>query len=100
MHSWTSRRPIVSLVALSSVFLLPCALFSQGDLTPPGAPTPTQKSLQEIWDKIGGLETKNAQLQALTTQLQTQVSLLAASTVNFAWIITTIDSPGNVGQYT
>lgn len=37
--------------------------FSQGDLTPPGAPAPTQKSLQEIWDKIDFLEAENESLK-------------------------------------
>ena len=38
--------------------------FAQGPLTPPGSPAPTMKSLQEIWDKIGILETENAALKS------------------------------------
>ena len=36
---------------------------AQGDLIPPGPPAPTMKSLQEIWDKVGGLETQVSGLQ-------------------------------------
>ena len=38
-----------------------------------GAPAPTMKSLQEIWDKIGDLET---QVTALETQNQSLTNLL------------------------
>ena len=56
--------------------LLPAALcaasaaFAQGPLTPPGAPAPTMKSLQEIWDRIGIVEAQNAMLQSTVSAQQ------------------------------
>lgn len=50
------------------------------------------KSLQEIWDKIGVLETQAAQLATQNSQLRKQLTLLAASTVNFAWNLSTVVS--------
>ena len=37
------------------------------------------KSLQEIWEKIGGLETQATQLATQNAQLQKQLTLLAAA---------------------
>lgn len=51
--------------------LLASTAFSQGSLTPPaGVPGPTQKSLQEIWDKIDALETQTRSLQDQVGTLQ------------------------------
>ncbi len=36
------------LIALFSFFLLPCSLFAQGALAPPGTPVPTMKSLDQL----------------------------------------------------
>ena len=44
----------LTLLTLVSAFSLqPLALLAQGSLTPPGAPAPTMKSLDEIYAKIG-----------------------------------------------
>lgn len=59
------------------------------------APAPSIKSLQEIWDKFAGLEMQATQLAAQNTQLQKQLALLAASTVNFAWNLSTVVSGAN-----
>ena len=48
----TSSRHRAVLVSLSSLFLLPCSLFPQGSLTPPGAPTPTMKTLDQVEPRI------------------------------------------------
>lgn len=74
--------------------------FSQGSLLPPGAPAQTQKSLQEIWDKIGVVEAQNAQLQAqnllLKSQLTTATLLDAVSPAGLAlpWNLRSVDSVG------
>ena len=48
-------------------FTLSVAALAQGTLTPPsGTPMPTQKSLQEIWDKLEALETEIARNQEAT----------------------------------
>ena len=53
MNAPASRhRGRAALVVLSSLFLLPCSLFPQGNLTPPGAPTPTMKTLTEVEPRI------------------------------------------------
>ena len=87
-------------ILVSAFSLQPSALHAQGALTPPGAPAPTMKSLQEIWDKIDMLETQNLDLRTRTTQLQSQLTLLASTTANLAWVISTVDSAGDVGQFT
>ena len=44
-----SRLPRrVFVLAVSSLFLPPCSLFPQGLLTPPGAPAPTMKTLDQV----------------------------------------------------
>ena len=43
-----SSQPRVLLIVLSSFFVLPCSLFPQGSLTPPGAPAPTMKTLDQV----------------------------------------------------
>ncbi len=93
---------------LAAVLLVPATYcHGQGALTPPGAPAPTQKSLQEIWDKIGTLETRIGTLEAQNTAMQTQnqnlTNLLLSigqSTGAIPWEITTVDSTGTVGQHT
>jgi len=49
-----------------------CGLaLGQGSMTPPGGPSPTMKSLQEIWDKSVALEARNqTQQQQIATLLQ------------------------------
>ncbi len=85
--------------------LFPAALCpAQGPLTPPGAPAPTQKSLQEIWNKIGVLETQLSQAQSDLTRLKADnrllTGLLATSAIPFAWNITTVDGLGtDVGEH-
>jgi hypothetical protein len=92
-------KSLLSTIGLATT-LASTGAFAQGSLTPPGAPAPVMKSLQEIWDKLGALETQNSQLQTLTSKLEKQLTLLSASTVNFPWNISTVDQAGNVGQYT
>jgi sulfatase modifying factor 1 len=62
------------LLALALVVCGQSALRAQGALTPPGAPAPTQKSLQELWDKLQATEnrvqTLSQTVDALTYQLQ------------------------------
>ncbi len=68
--------------ALASA-LLATAAFGQGTLIPPGAPEPTQKSLQEIWDKVGGLETQVTTVQTQITALKNQNSTLQTQLTQF-----------------
>ena len=62
-------------------------------------------SLQDIWDKIGVLETQNAGLQTQVTGLQTQnqslTNLLLSigqTTGALPWSFATVDSAGLVGR--
>jgi hypothetical protein len=74
--------------------LTTAAAFSQGSLTPPGAPAPTQKSLQEIWDKIGAVEAQNLLLKS---QLTSASLMDAVSPTGLAlpWNLSTVDSVGS-----
>ena len=83
------NRPVILFLAAHGT------LFAQGPIEPAEAPAPTMKSLQEIWDKIGGLETQAAQLATQNAQLQKQLALLSAATVNFAWNFSTAASGAN-----
>ena len=92
---------------------------AQGSLTPPGAPAPTQKSLQEIWDMLGALEmrastleSQNATFQSQNTALRSDVTALKTAATQerhflesifqdqLPWRVTTVDSAGATGEYT
>jgi len=53
-----------TLALLTALPLLAATLHAQGPLDPPGAPAPTMKTLQELWDKMEALEAQNAALEA------------------------------------
>ena len=84
---------ILALAATTSL------AFSQGPLLPPGAPAPTQKSLQEIWNKIGVLEAQNSSLQVQLSAVSGQNAISAAG-MALPWNIKTVDSLGSVGSFT
>ena len=95
---------------------LPSALaFPQGALEPPSStPAPTQKSLQEIWDRVGILESDLGNLENNLVGLKGEVEALSTQNANLTnlllsigqklgalpWTTTTIDSEGNAGTYT
>ena len=95
------------MMAAVAVGLVMAGTARAGSLAPPGAPEPTMKSLQEIWDKIGDLETTVGTQQTQITTLQTQnAALLQQSAlmllnagVALLWSIATVDSEGSVGGY-
>ena len=45
-------KKIIPLVAIGFTLIFQASVNAQGTLTPTSAPAPTQKSLQEIWDKL------------------------------------------------
>ena len=91
-----------------AALLLPLAASGQGSLTPPaGAPAPNMKTLQEIWNKVGTLETQLTQTQTDLTSARADItrlrddnkqlsSLLALSPAGEAlpWLVTTIATGG------
>ncbi len=52
MNAPFRHRRRAALLTVSSLFLLPCSLFPQGTLTPPGAPAPTMKTLTQVEPRI------------------------------------------------
>ena len=75
------KKILTSAGLIVTVCLPHHAVAQGGPLTPPDAPAPTMRTLQEIWDKIGALETQTSLLQSQNAQLQSQINLLAAATV-------------------
>ncbi|WP_193213685.1 hypothetical protein [Luteolibacter marinus] len=81
-------------------FLIPLisTVHAQGPLVPSGPPGPTQKSLQEIWDRIGGLETLVVDQQQQISLLQQQNTLLLqAGNVELVWRYETASTDSPVG---
>ena len=101
-----------NILHIQVLLLLPASFcLAQGPLTPPGAPAPTQKSLQEIWDKAGILQTQLTTAQAEITTLKSDItslkednqlltSLLSTAGLSLPRNIKTVDSAGFVGYYT
>lgn len=87
------------LIITATAFATTAHIHAQGPLTPPGAPAPTQKSLQEIWDKIGALEAQNAALQTQNQNLSNLLMSIGQANGAIPWQITTVDSTGNLGSY-
>ncbi len=52
MNTRSCRRAFVSVLAISSLFVLSGSLFPQGTLAPPGAPAPTMKTLDQLDAKL------------------------------------------------
>jgi hypothetical protein len=103
----TQTTSTIFLTALGLALSQPTTSRAQGPLTPPGAPAPTMKSLQELWDKIGVLETQNQTLAAQNQTLTTKLSSIEAAQNRqlyaqnlLPWTLTTVDSTGSVGEYT
>ena len=98
--------PTFRLALLTTLVLIrhSSLLLAQGPLTPPGAPAPTMKTLQELWDKVGGLETKVTALQQQVGVLQKDNGalglLLENHNIILPWQRTTVDSTGIVDQFT
>jgi formylglycine-generating enzyme len=65
------------LLALAFAFVGHETLHAQGALTPPGAPAPTQKSLQELWDKLEATQQQVQTLTQTTNATQQQVQTLS-----------------------
>lgn len=83
------------ILLLCTLFTFP--LFAQGPLSPEGPPAPTQKSLQEIWDKIGNLESAvTSQRQQIGLLQQQNAILLENAGVVIPWRVTTVDGIGEV----
>ena len=67
-------------------YVTPLTILAQGPLTPPGAPAPTMKTLQQIHDRLD-------QLIATVSNQQRQIDYLAASVgFNSAWISNNIQA--------
>jgi hypothetical protein len=45
-------KHLTAALAVGGVLFLPCAIFAQGSLTPPGPPAPTMKTLEQIEPRI------------------------------------------------
>jgi len=121
---------LIAFTFIPAVLLSGTWLHAQGDLAPAGAPAPTMKSLQEIWERINAnqavIEAKinanqaateamltehrdateatiaalQAENAALKDQNATIQQLLASLGLDLPWQTTTIDSVGKPGRFT
>lgn len=78
------------LTVLTGLLLSAAALHAEGPLTPPGAPAPTMKTLQELWDKMEALEAQN---DALANQLNAIQGVVSIEMV-------AVGNPGNAADTT
>ena len=72
-------------------------LRAAGPLNPPGAPAPTMKSLQEIWDEIQTLKTQNAALQEQLNTIQGVVTMEMVTVGNAGNAADTMGDPNPAG---
>jgi hypothetical protein len=108
-HSLSGSKPAALpggiLALLLSLHLAPSAL-AQGPLTPPGAPQPTMKSLQEIWNELQSVKSTVTSQAAEIAALKSLQQRSSATVLHYAtggslpWSLTTVDSAGNVGMST
>ncbi|HLP09260.1 MAG TPA: hypothetical protein VK178_13930 [Opitutaceae bacterium] len=70
----------LALTAAFAALTVPASVLAQGKLTPPGAPEPTMYSLEDLWYRIGDVETKATALQTDTQKIQAATSALQTST--------------------
>jgi formylglycine-generating enzyme required for sulfatase activity len=80
------------LVCFTGLLVIAAHLHAEGPLSPPGAPMPTMKTLQEIWDRIGELEAQNADLQAQLSELRTFIG------APFTMEMVTVGNAGNAND--
>ena len=80
-------RPHVLLPVLLASVLLAITAHAQGPLSPPSAPEPTMKSLQELWDKL------SAQQAALNAATRQNSLILSALGINLPWLFENGPSP-------
>src|SRR3954468_15831213 len=75
-YSMITRRTITRLLLISGFHLFSVSVFPQGGLTPPGAPAPTMKRLDEVEPRTNlqaspapaGIDTTNANYQFVINQ--------------------------------
>lgn len=91
------------LLALAFALIGQQSLFAQGSLTSPGAPAPTQKSLQEIWDKLEDLSQTVEALTPLVKQALPpapgMVSVQGGTLVSSNFLNGTVVSAFQIGKY-
>lgn len=86
---------------------------AQGSLTPPGVPSATMKSLQELWDRmqtlesnvnarVGSVESQTLYGQAATIAMLADLARTHGMTVTATrvWQIQTVDNSTRMGTYT
>ena len=100
-----TKGPLTVFTVLLVNTITCTGLFAQGALAPAGPPAPGMKSLQEIWDRIGGLEATLAALEAEIGELETRNAsnlalFLSSLGGSLPFQLSTVDSTGNVGRYT
>src|SRR3954453_12968863 len=76
VQSMITKPTVARLLLISAFQLFSFSAFSQGSLTPPGAPAPTMKRLDEVEPRTNlqatpapaGVDTTNASFQFVITQ--------------------------------
>jgi sulfatase modifying factor 1 len=80
-------KKTAALFAIALALLGHQSLHAQGLLAPPAAPAPTQKSLQELWDKLQANELELQSLRQTANATQQQVQTLTQTVDTLAPLV-------------
>ena len=88
-----------TLTIVSGLLLLATVLHAEGPLTPPGAPAPTMKTLQEIWDEITALKAQLNTIQGVITKEEVTMEMVTVGNAGNAADTTGDPNPAGAVAY-
>lgn len=97
-----NRSRMLSIVSLLWVGVSAVGAHAQGTLNPGGAPGPSMKSLQDLWDRMDGLESRVDGLvsgQAQAESLLIDYVRATGISVSNVWRIVTVDDDTNPAYF-
>lgn len=83
------------MIAVTVVGMMWASRARAGDLTPPDAPGPTMKTLQQLWDRMETIQSGIVRNEVLLLDLATAQGLTKRT-----WQVSAVDTNGIVGLHT